>query len=77
MRINGELFIQSDILTLIQSMTNIIDNSQYFNRKDLGELGSIDNNPYDATTDRELFALKKNLTIYKAMYIRNSSLFIN
>ncbi len=74
---DGELFIQSDIFKLIESMTNVIDNSNYFDRKDISGFRWINQNPYDATTDRELFALKKNLTIYKAMYIRNSSLFIN
>ncbi len=74
---DGELFIQSDILKLIQSMTNVIGNSQYFNKKNLGGRELIDKNPYDATTDRELFSLKQNLPIYRAMYIRNSTLFIN
>ena len=73
----GEIFIQSDILKLIESMTNIIDESRYFNRKDLGDLRFIDKNPYNVKTDRELFSLKKNLPIYRAMYIRNSLLFIN
>ena len=73
----GEIFIQSDILQLIESMTNTIDGSRYFNRKDLGDLRLIDNNPYNVKTDRELFSLKKNLPIYRAMYIRNSLLFIN
>ena len=73
----GEIFIQSDILQLIESMTNTIDESRYFNRKDFGDLRFIDKNPYNVKTDRELFSLKKNLPIYRAMYIRNSLLFIN
>lgn len=73
----GEIFIQSDILQLIESMTNTIDESRYFNRKGLGDLRFIDKNPYNVKTDRELFSLKKNLPIYRAMYIRNSLLFIN
>ena len=74
---DGEIFIQSDILKLIESMTNTIDKSKYFNRKDLGDLRFIDKNPYDVKTDREIFSLKKNLPIYRAMYIRNSQLLIN
>jgi len=58
-------------------MTDMIDESIYFNRKDVGDLGLIDKNPYNVKTDRELFSLKKNLPIYRAMYIRNSLLFIN
>mgnify|MGYP001258439210 FL=1 len=74
---DGEIFIQSDIFKLIESMTNMIDESRYFNRKNVGDLRLIDKNPYNAKTDRELFSLKKNLPIYRAMYIRNSLLFIN
>ncbi len=74
---DGEIFIQSDIFKLFEYMTNIIDKSIYFNRKDLGDFRVLDKNPYDVKTDRELFSLKKNLPIYRAMYIRNSLLFIN
>ena len=73
----GELFIQSDIFKLFESMTNVIDNSRYFNRKDGDELNWIDKNPYDVNTDRELFSRKRNLPIYKLMYIRNNQLLIN
>ena len=58
-------------------MHNSIDKSRYFNRKDLGDLRFMDKNPYNVKTDRELFSLKKNLPIYRAMYIRNRKLFIN
>ncbi len=74
---DGELFIQSDILTLIESMTNTIDRSIYFNRKYIGNSRFIDKNPYNVNTDRELFSLKKNLQIYRTMYIRNGLLFID
>ena len=74
---DGEIFIQSDILKLIEYMTNKIDKSRYFNRRDSGDIRFIDKNPYDVKTDRELFSLKKNLPIYRAMYIRNSLLFHN
>ena len=74
---DGEIFIQSDIFKLIESMTNTIDKNRYFNRKDVGNLNLIDENPYNVKTDREIFSLKKNLLIYRAMYIRNNLLFIN
>ena len=74
---DGEIFIQSDIFKLIESMTNMIDESKYFNRKVLGGSKFIDINPYAVKTDRELFSIKNNLPIYRAMYIRNSLLFIN
>ena len=74
---DGEIFIQSDILKLFNSMTNTMDESKYFNRKDLGDMILLDKNPYNVKTDRELYSLKKNLPIYREMYIRNSLLFIN
>ena len=70
---NGELFIQSDIFKLIESMTNVIENSTYFDRRYLDGLKWLNENPYKASTDRELFVLKKNLRIYRAMFIRNST----
>ena len=74
---DGELFIQSDIFKLIESMTHIIDTSNYFDRRFVDGLKWLDKNPYSASTDREFFVIGKNLPIYRAMYIRNSRLFIN
>ena len=74
---DGEIFIQSDIFKLIEYMTNTIDENRYFTRKNVGDLRSIDKNPYNVMTDREIFSLKKNLLIYRVMYIRNSLLFTN
>ena len=73
---NGELFIQTDILKLIEYMTNIIDNNKYFERKLVNGFKYFEKNPYEVYTDRELFVLKKDLPIYRAMYIRNSKLFM-
>ena len=69
---DGELFIQSDIINLIESMTSVIESSKYFDRRYVKGVKWLDQNPYEAYTDRELFVLKKNLPIYRAMYIRNS-----
>ncbi len=74
---DGEIFIQSDIFKLIEYMTNTIDKNRYFTRKNVGDLRPIDKNPYNVMTDREIFSLKKNLLIYRVMYIRNSLLFNN
>ena len=69
---DGELFIQSDILNLIESMTSVIESSKYFDRRYVKGVKWLDENPYEASTDRESLVLKKNLPIYRAMYIRNS-----
>ena len=73
---DGELFIQSDIFKLIDSMTKIIDKSCYFDRKCLDGFKWLDKNPYSVKTDREIFVSEKQLPIYRAMYLRNSILFI-
>ena len=72
---NGQLFIQSDIFKLIESMIEVIDNSSYFNRKVSNGYEWLDKNPYNALTDREVFVLKQNLPIYRALYMRNSKTF--
>ena len=69
---NGELFIQSDILQLTEYMCNLIDDNIYFDRKVEKGLNYLEKNPYEVSTDRELFVLKQNMPIYRAMYIRNS-----
>jgi len=74
---DGELFIQSDIFKLIEYMSNLIDDSIYFDIKVVNGLKWIEKNPYEVSTDRESFVLKQNLPIYRAMYIRNGSRFIN
>jgi len=74
---DGEIFIQSDILKLFDSMTSTMDKSEYFNRKDVGNMMFLDKNPYNVKTDRELYSIKKNLPIYREIYIRNSLLFID
>ena len=74
---DGELFIQSDIFKLMESMTNVIEKSTFFDRHDLNGLKWLDKNPYNAYTDRELFVTKRKLPIYRAMYFRNKRLLIN
>ena len=73
----GELFIQSDILRLMESMINVIDKTTYFERKDVNGLRWLDKNPYKVSTDRELCVLNKDLPIYRAMYSRNGNTFID
>ena len=74
---DGELFIQTDVLKLIKYMSNLIDDNIYFDRKLVNGFKYLEKNPYKVSTDRELFVLKQNLPIYRAMYVRNSKLFIN
>lgn len=77
LREGGEIFIQSDILEVIESMIEVIDSSCYFERKSLNGLKWLDKNPYAIYTEREIYAVERNLPIYRAMYLRNSKLFNN
>ena len=74
---NGELFIQSDVFKLIEYMSDVIDESIYFDRKVVDGLKWLEKNPYEVSTDREIFVLKRKLPIFRAMYIRNKALFIS
>ena len=74
---DGELFIQSDILKLFEYMSHVIDDSIYFDKKFVRGFKWLNKNPYEVSTDRELFVLKNNLPIYRAMYTRNNALFID
>ena len=74
---DGELFIQSDIFSLFEYMSNVIDDSIYFDSKLVNGLKLIEKNPYEVSTERESFVLKQNLKIYRAMYMRNREPFIN
>ncbi len=73
---DGELFLQSDIFKLIEYMTNVVEENKYFDRKVVNGLKFLEKNPYEISTDRELFVLKQSLPIYRALYTRNSILFI-
>ena len=77
LREGGEIFIQSDILEVIESMIEVIESSCYFDRKIFNGIQWLDNNPYEIYTEREIYALERDLPIYRAMYCRNSKLFIN
>ncbi len=77
LREGGEIFIQSDILEVMESMIEVIDSSCYFDRKLFNGLKWLDKNPYEIYTEREIYALERDLSIYRAMYCRNSNLFIN
>ena len=57
-------------------MTNVIDNSSYFDRKIIDGLKWLNENPYNVLTDRELFVRNQELPIYRAIYIRNKTVFI-
>ena len=74
---DGELFIQSDVLKLIESMVEVVEHSKYFNRKTLDGKQWLDGNPYEVSTDREIYALARDMPVYRAMFFRNNKLVNN
>tara|TARA_Y100001968_G_scaffold21367_1_gene16880 strand:+ start:1904 stop:2551 length:648 start_codon:yes stop_codon:yes gene_type:complete len=74
---DGEFFIQSDVLKLIESMVEVVDRSNYFNRKTLNGKEWLDENPYQVYTDREIYVLTRDMPVYRAMFLRNNKLVNN
>ena len=70
LKAGSDFFIQSDILEVMESMIEIIDESNCFERKVIRGSIWLDSNPYDLLTERELYVIKKRLPIYRALYYR-------
>ena len=68
----SELFIQSDVLDVVNYMVNLIEISYCFDRYlMIDSLLSIDN-PFLVRTEREKYVLNKEFPIYRARYKRNN-----
>ena len=68
-----ELFIQSDILDVIESMISIIDLSNCFVRSEGINSIWLEENPFCIPTERESYAISNSLPIYRTLYTRNSN----
>ena len=68
----GELFIQSDLLEVIEPMISLIESTNCFDPK--GNNLLIQDNPFNITTERESYALKKRKAIYRKLFTRNSAI---
>ena len=68
----SELFIQSDILSLIEPMIYLIDSSQCFIRKKINNDEWLSDNPFSVMTERENYVKNNQLPVYRALYNRNS-----
>ncbi len=66
-----EVFIQSDLLSVIQPMAQVVEISCCFDRSP----GSCDEwlseSPFNVSTEREKYALAKGLDIFRVIYRRN------
>ncbi len=68
-----ELFVQSDLLEVIEPMVYLIELSGCFTRKSCGD-SWLNDNPWDVPTERESYVLKQGLPVYRMLYERNHML---
>tara|TARA_Y100001968_G_C19448882_1_gene767147 strand:+ start:3453 stop:4118 length:666 start_codon:yes stop_codon:yes gene_type:complete len=67
-----QLFIQSDVLSVIQPMIDLIDSSQCFERQKTLDLECNSANPFLVMTERETYVTNNKLPIYRVLFQRNS-----
>ncbi len=66
-----KLFIQSDLLSVIQPMADLINLSDCFYQTDQNQNEWLATNPLLCSTEREDYVSQKGLPIYRKLYIRN------
>jgi tRNA (guanine-N7-)-methyltransferase len=66
-----ELFIQSDVLAVIEPMVALIEASGCFARPASDALPWRADNPLPVPTERETYVLNQNLPVYRVLYRRN------
>ncbi len=71
-----ELFIQSDILDVIESMSNLIETSGFFDLTIYKNSKWLDQNPFLVSTEREIYVQRKGIDIYRLLYVRNQKRFL-
>ncbi len=68
----GELFIQSDLLAVIEPMVDLIEVSGCFNPSKNHCGNWLETSPFLVPTERENYALGKHLPVYRVQYYRNT-----
>ena len=66
-----ELFIQSDVLEVIEPMVLLIEASGYFQRPPQDGRPWRHDNPLAVATERERLVLQQGLPVYRVLYERN------
>ncbi len=67
----SELFIQSDVESIMNEMTSLIDHNEYFNSKFPHSKLSTIPSPFPILTEREKYVKSKGLKVYRQLYYRN------
>ena len=72
LQIGSQLFIQSDILSIIEEMESLVELTNCFDRKHPNNSRFIACNPFNINTERENYAIRNNLPVYRILFERNS-----
>ena len=67
---DSQLFIQTDVLEVMEPISKLIDSNQYFTLSSSTKF--ISGSPFSVRTERETYAIEKSLPIYRVTYFRNS-----
>ena len=67
------LFIQSDVLEVIEPMVTLIEASGCFQRLDGDQRPWRRGNPLPVATEREQYVLSQDLPVYRVLYLRNEA----
>tara|TARA_Y100001968_G_C19271469_1_gene674468 strand:+ start:354 stop:1028 length:675 start_codon:yes stop_codon:yes gene_type:complete len=74
MSLGGQLFIQSDLLNVINPMIYLIKETSCFDSILEGESVFRERNPFPFMTEREAYASSQGIPIYRSLFRRNSQL---
>ena len=67
----SQLFIQSDIFSIIEEMESLIFTTNCFKKIHPDNKRFIQFNPFKINTEREDYAIRKKLPIYRILFERN------
>ena len=68
-----ELFLQSDVLAVIEPMVALVEASGCFERPPADAWPWREHNPLPVPTERETHVLKQGLPVYRVLYLRNEA----
>ena len=68
-----QLFVQSDVLPVIKPMQLLIESSGCFDLFETTYGDLLTNKPFPVATEREAYAISRDLPIYRALYFRNNN----
>ena len=73
MPLSSELFLQSDLLQVIEPMAKLVEFSNGFTPIEAAGLTWLETNPLPVVTERERYVNDRGLPIYRLLYRRNTN----